>query len=175
MTPPTINPNGNCSEDQATAQRLSKMLRAGENASSPPLAYTRIGGIAITSSRPRLSPCSATIESGGWIGLLQEYAACTGALASILVDESGLPVAMQGKPSVWDGEIIGSWLAVTFDWADKMLNQRSRILFLGIADNFLTGLRLQAPGGERLTLGLLTPAPIPKTLMDEIFQSLDSP
>lgn len=175
MNPQTVNPNASCSEDQAAAQRLSRILRSPSGAVvSPPPVYTRLGGLAISGQEPTSAPPFVSRETGGWAGLLEEYAAYAGAQAAIIVDESGLLVAFYGDVLIWDEEKVGSWLTVAFDWADKMIEQRSRFLSLGIGDRTLTGLRLRAPGGEPLTLGLLNQTPLPKARLDELIRALEA-
>lgn len=167
MNPATPNPNASCSEDQASAQRLSRLLRnpAAAPTATPPVAgYTRLG----STPRPVQAPAAPLPEgpptrvgAEGWNRLLGDTAAYVGAHEVFIVDGSGLPVATLGMPEGFDVERVGSRLALAFDQADRMADQPCRHLTVTLGSRTLTGIRLQDPEGGPLMLGLLTEGPLP--------------
>lgn len=168
MNPAKPNPNASCSEDQASAQRLSRLLRnpaAAPAPTAPAAGYTRLGA---TLPRPAPVPAAPVPEgpptrvgAEGWNRLLSDTAAYVGAREVFIVDGSGLPVATLGMPEGFDVERVGSRLALAFDQADRMADQPCRHLTVALGGRTLTGIRLQDPEGGALMLGLLTEGPLP--------------
>ncbi len=167
MNPAKPSPNASCSEDQASAQRLSQILRnptAAPTPAPPAAGYTRLGA-----TPPRVAHPTAPLPEGpptrvgaeGWNRLLSDTAAFAGASEVFIVDGSGLPVATQGLPEDFDVERIGSRLALAFDQADRMADAPCPHLTVALGGRTLTGLRLQDPEGGPLMLGLLTEGPLP--------------